>query len=78
MIKAERKATHMRLLNTENKQGCWRGSEWGGWAKWVMGILKGTCRDEHLVSYVRMNHWVLLLKPTLHSMLTNLNLNKLI
>ena len=24
----------------------------GGWAKWVMDIKKGTCWDEHWVSYV--------------------------
>ena len=28
-LKTEREANHKRLLNTEKKQGCWRG---GGWA----------------------------------------------
>ena len=51
-IKTEREANHKRLLNTENKQDCWRGVGWG-WTEWVMGIKEGTFWDEHWVSYVR-------------------------
>ena len=42
----------MRLLNTENKQGCWRGCRWRGWAKWVRDIKVDTCWDEHWVLYL--------------------------
>ena len=44
-------ANHKRLLNTENR-GRVAGGEVRGWAKWVMGINKGTCWDEHWMLYV--------------------------
>ena len=56
--------------HTENRLGLLEGSGW------VTGIEDGTCRDEHWVSYEVMDHWVLLLRPRLHCVLTNWNLNK--
>ena len=40
-IKTERETNHKRLLNTENKQGCWRGV---GWVDGLnrQGALRGT------------------------------------
>ena len=52
------------------------GWGFGGWRIWVMGIEGGTCWDEHWVLYVSDESWNPLLKPLLHRMLTNLNLNK--
>ena len=48
-IKTEREANHKRPLNTENKLKVDGGGEW---AKWVMGIKRGSCWDEHWVLHV--------------------------
>ena len=64
------------LKHREQTEGCWRELG-GGWARRVMGTEEGTCWHAHWVSYVRHDHWVLLLKPILHGMLTNLDLNKI-
>ena len=44
-----REANHKRILNTENKL---KDGGVGERGKWVMGIEKGTCWDEHWVLYV--------------------------
>ena len=44
----------------------------------MMGIKEGTSLDEYWVLYVSGETLVLLLKPILHCVLTNLNLNKYI
>ena len=49
----------------------------GGGTKWGMGIKEGTC-DEHWVLCVSDELLILLLKPRLHYMLTNLNLNNIL
>ena len=51
-IKREREANHKRLLTIENKLRVAGGVVGGGWAKWVMGIKEGTCRDENSVLYI--------------------------
>ena len=48
----------------------------GGWAKWVMGIKKGTCWDERWVSYVSDESLGSTPESILHCMLTNLEFNK--
>ena len=40
-MKPERETNHKRLLISGNKQGCWRGGQWGGWGGWVMDIGEG-------------------------------------
>ena len=49
--KRGREANHNSLLNAENKLSVAGGELGGGWAKWVMGIKKDTCWDEHWVLY---------------------------
>lgn len=71
-----REVNHKRLLNTENRLRVAGGVVGGGRARRVMGTEEGTCWHAHWVSYVRHDHWVLLRKPILHGMLTNLDLNK--
>ena len=47
-----REANLRRLKYREQTEGCWRGVEGEGWAKWAMGIKEGTCWDGHRVLYV--------------------------
>lgn len=62
------------MVNTENKLRGARGEVVGGWVKWVIGIKEGNFWDKHWVSHVKaLNHWVLLLEPSLHCILTNLS-----
>ena len=74
-IKTEREANHKRPLHTENWGFMVEGA---GGVKWVMGIKKGTLRDEHWVSYVRDESLGSTpeVKITLHCMLTNLRIKK--
>ena len=63
----------MRLLNIGNKLRLARGVGVGRWLN-GQGALKKTLVGMSTGCYMQgMNHWILLLKSLLHSMLTNLD-----
>lgn len=57
-------------MDREHTEGWWR-EEGGGWTRGAMGIKEGACGDEYWMLYAGEEYWILLMKPLLHSMLTN-------